>query len=387
MRIFLDHNAGAPIRPAAREALARFVTDDRGGNPSSVHHAGQQARRMLERARESVAALIAAPPRSIIFTSGGTEANNLAIMGATRDAQRRRIVTAAVEHSSMLAPIAELERRGFEIARLPVDREGRIDSATVARTIDRDTALVTLGLANAETGTIQNLDRVAEWAAEAGALLHLDAAQAAGRIAIDVGALRCDLLTVSGHKIGAPAGIGALYARPGALPAPVLTGGPQEAGLRAGTPNLMGAIAFGVAAEETLRNLDEESARMAILADELMRRLNDTIPRLRLNGSCEERICNTLNLTFPGILGESLLIALDLEGIEVSMGSACAAGAVEPSHVLTAMGIGAHEARGSLRISLGWSTTAGEIARAAEIIARVWRRVAEAEPSVAETPR
>jgi cysteine desulfurase len=387
MRIFLDHNAGAPIRPAAREALARFIAEDRGGNPSSIHHAGQHARRMLERAREGVAALIAAPARSMIFTSGGTEANNLAIMGAARDGERHRIVTSAIEHSSMLAPVAELERRGFEVVRLPVDRNGRIDSAITARVIDRDTALVTLGLANAETGTIQSLDGVADAAAEAGAMFHLDAAQAAGRIAINVAALRCDLLSVSGHKIGAPSGIGALYVRPGAPLAPVLTGGPQEAGLRAGTPNLMGAIAFGVAAEETLRNLDEESARMAILADELMCRLDDAIPGLRLNGPHEERICNTLNLTFPGVLGESLLIALDLEGIEVSMGSACAAGAVEPSHVLTAMGLRAQDARSSLRISLGWSTTAGEIARAAEIIPRVWRRVAQAEPSVAETPR
>jgi cysteine desulfurase len=386
MRIFLDHNAGAPMRPAVREALARFAAEDRGGNPSSIHHAGQHARRMLEQARESVARLIAAPPRSIVFTSGGTEANSLAILGASRDSGRRRIVTSAVEHSSVLAPAAELERRGFEMVRLPVDGDGRIDGAMAARMIDSDTVLATFGLANAESGTIQDLKSVAEAAARAGALFHLDAAQAAGRMPLEVAALGCDLMTISGHKIGAPAGIGALYVRPGSPLAPMLTGGPQEAGLRAGTPNLMGAIGFGIAAEEALRNFDEESARVAILADALLHRLSERIPGLRLNGPREERIRNTLNLTFPGVLGESMLIALDLEGVEVSMGSACAAGAVEPSHVLTAMGRSAAEARSSLRISLGWSTTAGEIAHAAEIITRVWRRVAEAEPSVAESP-
>lgn len=387
MRVFLDHNAGAPLRPAVREALARFIAEDRGGNPSSIHHAGQHARRMLERARGSVAALIAAPARSMVFTSGGTEANSLAIMGAVRDGGRRRIVTCATEHSSVLAPVAELERRGFDAIRLPVDREGRIDSAMAARAIDRDTALVTFGLANAETGAIQNLEGIAAAAAAAGAMFHLDAAQALGKIALDVEALGCDLLTLSGHKIGAPAGIGALYARPGAPLSPILTGGPQEAGLRAGTPNLMGAVAFGVAADETARGFEQESARMAVLTQALMRGLDCAIPGLRLNGPAARRICNTLNLTFPRVLGESLLIALDLEGIEVSMGSACAAGAVEPSHVLTAMGLSVAEARSSLRISLGWSTTAGEIARAAEVIARVWRRVAEAESCVAEAPR
>jgi len=375
------------MRPAAREALARFAAEDRGGNPSSIHHAGQHARRMLEQARASVARLIAAPPRSIVFTSGGTEANSLAISGAARDSGRRRIVTSAVEHSSVLAPAAELERRGFDVVRLPVDGDGRIDGVMAARMIDSDTVLVTFALANAETGTIQDLSSVAGAAARAGALFHLDAAQAAGRMPLEVTALGCDLMTISGHKIGGPAGIGALYVRPGSPLSPMLTGGPQEAGLRAGTPNLIGAIGFGIAAEEVLRNFDEESARTAILADALLHRLSERIPGLRLNGPREGRIRNTLNLTFPGVLGESMLIALDLEGVEVSMGSACAAGAIEPSHVLTAMGRSAAEARSSLRISLGWSTTAGEIAHAAEIITRVWRRVAEAEPAVAESPR
>jgi cysteine desulfurase len=200
---------------------------------------------------------------------------------------------------------------------------------------------------------------------------------------VDVKDLGCDLLTVSAHKIGGPAGVGALYVRPGAAIAPRVLGGPQEGGRRAGTPNLIGAIGFGAAAEEAARTLDEESTRVAALAQSLLEELRESIPGLRLNGSVSRRIQNTLNLTFPGVLGESMLIALDLEDIEVSMGSACAAGAVEPSHVLLAMGRSAAEARSSLRISLGWSTTVAEITRAAEIIPRVWRRVARAEPHLA----
>jgi cysteine desulfurase len=239
---------------------------------------------------------------------------------------------------------------------------------------------VTIGLANAEVGTIQDVAAMAEPIARAGALFHLDAVQAAGRIPLCVGDLRCDLLTISGHKLGAPAGIGALYVRAGVTLAPTTLGGPQEAAMRAGTPNLLGAIAFGVAAEAAGAHLRDESARVAMLAARLLERLGASIPDLRLNGPATDRIGNTLNLTFPGVLGESMLIALDLEGVEVSMGSACAAGAVEPSHVLLAMGLGRDEARSSLRLSLGWSTTAAEIERAAEIIALVWRRVHAAEP-------
>jgi cysteine desulfurase len=256
----------------------------------------------------------------------------------------------------------------------------------VAAALDDDTALVTMGLANAEVGTIQDVAAMAERVARTGALFHIDAAQAAGRIPLRVGDLRCDLLTISGHKLGAPAGIGALYVRAGVALAPAMLGGPQEAGVRGGTPNLFGAVAFGEAAEAAQAHLREESARIAALAERLLERLDAAIPGLRLNGPAVDngatvsRITNTLNLTFPGVLGESMLIALDLEGVEVSMGSACAAGAVEPSHVLLAMGLGRDEARSSLRLSLGWSTTAAEIERAAEIIALVWRRVHAAEP-------
>jgi cysteine desulfurase len=383
MRIYFDHNAGAPIRPAVRDAIVRTSLSVQG-NPASIHRAGQSARRALEEARQQVAALIGASPRSIVFTSGGTESNNLAIFGAMRAASgnRRRIVTSAIEHSSVIAPIADLESGGSEVLRIAPDGDGRVSPEAVATKIDNGVALVAIGLVNAEVGTIMDVAEVGRKAARAGAVFHLDAAQAAGRIKLRVEELGCDLMTVSAHKFGGPAGIGALFIRPGIGLVPVMLGGPQEGGLRAGTPNLPGAIGFGVAAAELSGSLEDEHARVAVLAEALLHQLTKAIPGLRLNGPRDGRVANTLNLAFPGVLGESMLIALDLEGVEVSMGSACAAGAVEPSHVLTAMGRSAAEARSSLRISLGWSTTSRDIAHAAEIIPRVWRRVAGAEPAM-----
>ncbi len=390
MGIYLDHNAGTPLRPSARAALSAFAEHEPGINPASVHRAGQAARRALERAREQTAALLGCDARQIVFTSGGTESNNLAIFGAVKALPRRRkLISTAIEHSSVLAPLADLEARGMEVVRATADREGRVTSQDVVAAIDSDTALVTLALANAEVGTIQDFDGIAQACTRAGAAFHVDAAQAAGRIALDAAALGCDLMTVSGHKFGAPAGIGALYVRDPSMLSAVTLGGPQESAMRAGTPNLLGAVAMGAAADETAHNLRAENAAIAALTQELARRLFDAIPGLILNGPARARIANTLNLTFPGVLGESLLIALDLEGVEVSMGSACAAGAVEPSHVLLAMGRSPEQARSSLRLSLGWNTTEDEIARAGEIIPRVWRRVAAAESAeiAPEVPR
>ncbi len=394
MRVYLDHNAGSPVRPSVRRAIARCLEEERG-NPASAHRSGQRARRELERARERVAGLLGARPETIVFTSGGAESNNLAIFGAARAAgSRRRIVSSAIEHSSILAPLADLEARGFEVVLLAPDRDGRIDAEKAAAAIDDSVALVTLGLVNAEVGAIQHVAPIAEAARRARAVFHLDAAQAAGRMPIDVRSLGCDLMTVSAHKIGGPSGIGALYCAEEARIAPIILGGPQERGMRAGTPNLPGAVGFGAAAEEVANSLHAETSRIASLANTLLESLLAAIPGLELNGPRRERVPNTLNLTFPGVLGESLLMALDLEGVEVSMGSACAAGAVEPSHVLIAMGRSANAARSSLRISPGWPTTDEEIAFAAAAIARVWRRVAEAEPvaemrdsSAAETLR
>jgi cysteine desulfurase len=384
MRIYFDHNAGAPLRASARQAMAEFLSANAEGNPASVHFSGQRARRLLEQARVEIADLVDAPPSSIVFTSGGTESNNLAILGAVQACPgRRRIVTSTIEHSSILSPIVELERRGFDVMRMPVDSEGRLLRVS-PHPIGEDTALVSLGLANAEVGTVQEVQDIAEQAHRVGAIFHLDAAQAIGRIPVAVETSGCDLLTMSAHKLGGPAGIGALYVRPGCPLVAQLWGGPQEAGLRAGTPNLCGAVGFGAAAGETLAQMKQERECIAGLARSLLHYLQDAIPGLRLNGPSEGRLENTLNLTFPGVSGESLLMALDLEGVEISMGSACAAGAVEPSHVLIGMGRTAAEARSSVRFSLGWSTSAQEIENAAEIVPRVWRRVAAAEPMAAE---
>jgi cysteine desulfurase len=367
--------------------MIRCIEECGHGNPASVHQAGQHARGMLEGARERVASLIGAPARNVVFTSGGTEANNLAIMGVVESSARarRKIVSSAVEHSSVLAPLAHLEAQGFNVVRIAPGPDGRVAADAVIEVLDGETAgetaLVTLGLANSETGALQDLTRVSEAARRAGARFHVDAVQAVGRTPVSIRELDCDALTVSAHKLGGPAGIGALYIGSDVAITQQSRGGPQERGLRAGTPNLIGAFGFGAAAEECKKLLEVESARVANLSEMLLGRLSVAIPELRLN-SPVERICNTLNLTFPGVLGESMLIALDLEKVEVSMGSACAAGAVEPSHVLIAMGRTVAEARSSLRLSLGWSTTPEEIARAAEIIPRVWRRVEAAEPTI-----
>jgi cysteine desulfurase len=377
--IYLDHNAGSPLCVEAAAALSRFLADS-GGNPSSVHRSGQRSRRMLEAARAQVAAMVGADARRIVFTSGGTESNNLAIFGAITASRRRKIISSEIEHSSILGPLAELERRGFEIARVAPDSDGRIDPARVIDVLDSETALVTLGLANSEVGTIQDLAPLASTCTNNGALLHIDAAQAVSRIPVDVASLGCDLMTLSGHKLGTPAGIGALFVRDSARIAPNVFGGPHESGMRAGTPNLLGAVAFGAAAEASMNARAGESERIGSLAASLLMHLRDAIPGLGLNGPLVGRLPNTINLTFPGVLGESMLIALDLEGVEVSMGSACAAGAVESSHVLRAMGRSVAEARSSLRISLGWSNTAAEIDAVATIIPAVWRRVADAEP-------
>ncbi len=378
MAIYLDHNAGAPIRPEVRAALAPLL-EAGVGNPSSVHRSGQAARRMLEQARGRVAALIGARPAQIVFCSGGTEANNLAIAGAVRvRSGRHRIVTSAIEHSSILKPVERLEAEGMEVVRVTPDHEGRLDPQRIIELITRDCALVALGLANSEVGTIQDLAPITQAARDAAAIFHIDAAQAAGRIAVDAAQLGCDLMTLSGHKLGAPAGIGALYVRDASALAPLIVGGPQERGLRAGTPNLFGAVGLGAAAEAVCARMAQESATMAQLRNMLLERLRAAIPGLAVNGPRQAVLPNTLNLQFPGVLGETMLIALDLEGVQVSMGSACAAGAVEPSHVLLAMGRDAQAARSSLRISLGYSTTPREVEEASAIIIATWRRIAHA---------
>jgi cysteine desulfurase len=377
MAIYLDHNAGSPMRPQVRAALAAL---NFSGNPASVHHSGQAARSVLEQARARVADLIGARPTSIVFTSGGTEANHLALLGVLEaDPARRAIVTTAIEHSSILHPLEHLARTGVQVRIVPPDSQGRVDPAELIAHVDHQTALVSVGLANAEVGTIQDLSGLADAAHRAGALLHLDGVAAAGKMALAVDELECDLLSLSAHKLGGPAGSGALFVRDRARIRPWLWAGAQEHGMRAGTPNLLGAAGFGIAASIVRDEWSAEMARLAPLAAEFASHLMVEIPGLRANHPAAGGLYNTLNFTFPAVRGETLLIALDLAGVEVSMGSACAAGAVEPSHVLLAMGRGEGAARSSLRISLGYTTTAQDLAAAATIIPRVWRQVAQAE--------
>jgi cysteine desulfurase len=378
MTIYLDHNAGSPVRPEVQAAIAALSAEG-FGNPASVHRSGQAARRLLERARGQVAAAVGARPEQIVFTSGGTEANNLAIFGMLRASTRRRIVSSAIEHSSVLEPLARLEKEGVAVVLVRPGHDGHIDPAGICAALDTDTALLSLGLANTEVGTVQNLAGVARAAREAGVVFHLDAVQALGKMPLDVGALGCDLMSLSGHKLGAPGGIGAVYVRDSAMLEPQMLGGPQEHGLRGGSPNLLGAVGFGVAAELVRVRGAQEMEACGRMAAALASALHDAIPGLTDNHPGTNVLCNTLNFTFPGVRGETLLIALDLAGVEVSMGSACAAGAVEPSHVLLAMGRSRAQARSSLRLSLGYSTQPEEIERAAAIIPRVWRQVIEAE--------
>src|SRR5271156_1829585 len=295
--IYLDHNAGSPLRIEAAAVLSRLLADS-GGNPSSVHRSGQRSRRLLEAARAQVATIVGADARRIVFTSGGTESNNVAIFGAITASRRRKIISSEIEHSSILAPLAELERRGFKIVRVAPDHDGRIVPARVLDAIDSETALVTLGLANSEVGTIQDLAPLASACTSNGALLHIDAAQAVGRIPVDVASLNCDLMTLSGHKVGAPAGTGALFVRDSARVAPIIFGGPHESGMRAGTPNLLGAVAFGAAAEASMNASAGEAERIGSLAASLLMRLRAAIPGLRLNGPLVDRLPNTINLTF-----------------------------------------------------------------------------------------
>jgi cysteine desulfurase len=365
VRIYLDHNASAPPRPEARAAMLEAL--DAIGNPSSAHREGARARALVERARGEVAALIGGEPSDVVFTSGATEANNLAIrsMGC-----RGGVVTTAIEHASVLAPARAAA--GDDRRLVAVDVEGRVSADAVLAACDPRTALVTVGLANGEVGTVAPVDAIAAALRGRRVLVHSDAAQAAGRIPIDVGRLGIDALSLSAHKLGGPTGVGALWLRRGTVLAPLVTGGPQERGRRAGTENVVGIVGFGAAARAARAGLATASPRMAALRDRLWDAIRRVVPDAVRNGPTREPcLPNTLNVSVPGVAGESLLVLLDLEGIAASLGSACAAGAPEPSHVLRAMGRDAAAARAGLRLSLGPTTTEAEIDTVARALPRL----------------
>src|SRR5258706_379673 len=369
MRIYLDNNATTRIDRAVLNALNDSLRDVYG-NASSIHKEGQTARRRIEEARESVASLIGATARDVVFTSGGTESNNAAIFGAVSGGGIHHIVTTAIEHPSVLEPLEELARRGHSVTVGPPSPSGLVDANAVLAALRDDTRLVTMMLVNNETGVIQPVAELARVCEERGIHLHCDAVQAAGKLDLDVNALGADTLSLSAHKLHAPKGVGALYVRRGLALERYLFGGAQERRRRAGTENVPLAAAFGVAA--ALARDPASRAGVAALRDRLERELAGE--RITVNGDAAPRVPNTSSVTFHGADGEGIVIALDLDGIAVSTGAACSSGRVEPSHVLLAMGMSADEARSTVRFSLSRMTTEEEIARTAAVLREVLPR-------------
>jgi cysteine desulfurase len=370
MRVYLDYNATTPLAPQVVDAVLA-ATRDVFGNASSVHHFGQQAKAALDDARTAVATLIGADPSEVVFTSGGTEADNLAIRGAAEAAEptgRRHLVAGAIEHEAVLNTLKALGRRGWRTTLVPVDQSGIVAPDRVREAVSEDTALVSVMHANNEIGTIQPIAEIAAVAHERGALMHTDAVQSAGKIPVDVRALGVDLLALSAHKINGPKGAGALWVKRGTRMLPILTGGKHERSRRAGTENVPAIAGFGTAARLAVSKIGTEGPRVAALRDRLEVSVLRAVPGTAVNGALEARVPNTTNISFERVEAESLLIALDLEGIAVSTGSACSSGTLEPSHVLRAMGFPAHRTQNSLRFSLGMFSTDADVDRVVAIL-------------------
>jgi cysteine desulfurase len=375
--VYLDYNATTPVLPEVVDAMLPFLREH-FGNPSSNHRYGRVAHEAVERSRSQVAALLGCDADEIIFTSGGTEANNLAIFGA-RKGDRRGIVTSVVEHPAVAEPVAWLERRGFHVKRLAVDAKGQVSARDLESAIDDATALVTLMHANNETGVLQPISAATGAARRVSALVHTDAAQAAGKVPVDVRALNVDLLSVVGHKLYAPKGVGALYVRRGVALDPVNLGGGHERGIRPGTENVASIVGLGVACVIALRDLDHESARVRGLRDRLWSLLSAGVPGLALTGHSTDRLPNTINVRFPKASAMALLARAD--GVAASTGSACHAGSERPSGVLLSMGIDPRQALGAIRLSLGRQTTENDVDRAAECLIDAWKQVADRSTS------
>jgi cysteine desulfurase len=373
MRIYLDHNATTPVDAVAVEAMIGAL-QHLFGNASSVHYYGQQAKAALDEARSAVAALIGAEPSEVIFTSGGTEADNFAIRGVAEALEatgRKHLVTCGIEHEAVLNTFKALARRGWKTTVLPLDPTGVVSPDRVREAVADDTALVSIMHANNEIGTVQPITELARIAHARGALFHTDAVQSAGKIPVDVRALGVDLLSISAHKFYGPKGIGALWAKRGVRLTPFLSGGKQERNRRAGTENVPGAIGMGVAARRAMQKMDGEAVRLSALRDRLESGILTSVPHTEVNGARDARVPNTTNISFERIEAESLLIALDLEGVAVSTGSACSSGTLEPSHVLKAMNLSSHRAQNSIRFSLGANNTEEQIDHVISILPRI----------------
>jgi cysteine desulfurase len=374
--IYLDHNATTPLLPEVVDAMLPYLREH-FGNPASAHVFGQRARDAVERARAHVAALLGCATDEVLFTSGGTEANNLAIRGvAEARPGRRHIVTSTIEHPATSAPCQWLERHGYRISRAGVDASGRVRLDDVVAAVDDDTALVTVMHANNETGVLQPVAEIAEVAAARGAVLHTDAAQSVGKVGVDVGTLAVDLLSLAGHKLYGPKGVGALYIRRGTPLAPFMLGAGHERGLRPGTENVASIVGLGTACELAGRDLDEIQRRLRTLRDRLWTLLREHVPGLALNGHPDQRLPNTLNVRFPFVQGNALLASAP--EIAASTGSACHGAAEVASAVILAMGVSAEDALGSVRLTLGRSTSAADVERAAEALGHAWARLRRA---------
>jgi cysteine desulfurase len=362
-RVYFDHNATTPPDPSVVEAMVRALAED-FGNASSVHHFGQRAKAVLDEARTSIGQLIGAEPAEIVFTSGGTESDNLALRGAAEALEptgRRHIVTSSIEHEAVLNTVKALVKRGWKATLLPVDSTGIVATASLAAVITGETAIVSVMHANNEIGTIQPIADLAAIAHEHGALFHTDAVQSIAKIPVDVGSLGVDLLSLSAHKFNGPKGAGALWIRRGTRLVSTMTGGKHERNRRGGTENVPGIAGLGVAARLAKGKLAADATRMAALRDRLEARILRDVPGTVVNGARSPRVPNTTNISFDGIEAESLLIALDLEGFAVSTGSACSSGTLEPSHVLRAMNLPSHRTQNSIRFSLGAGNTDAQI--------------------------
>src|SRR5262245_58875842 len=371
MPVYLDYNATTPLLPEVVDAMLPYLREH-FGNPSSDHEVGHRARGVVEDSRQRVARLLGCSSDEIVFTSGGTEANNLAIRGATAaQPDRRHIVTSVIEHPATASPCRWLERHGYRVSWTGVDAAGRVQARDVEAALAADTAIVTVMHANNETGVLQPIADLARAAYHVGAMVHTDAAQSIGKMPVDVHALGVDLLSVAGHKLYAPKGVGALFVRRGTRLAPFTLGAGHERGIRPGTENVASIVGFGVACEIAGRDMTSWTARVRQLRDKLWTRLQEQIPAIALNGHEQERLPNTLNVRFPGVSGAVLLAAAP--EIAASTGSACHEGQESASAVILAMGIPAREALGSVRLTLGRPTTAEDIVRAADALTRAWQ--------------
>lgn len=373
MRVYFDYNATTPLAPQVRDAI-KDALDCTFGNASSVHHFGQQAKAALDEARSAVASLLHADPSEIVFTSGGTESDNFAIRGAAdalEGASRKHLIASAIEHEAILNTLKALGRRGWRITLVPVDSSGVLLPGRLREAMTDDTAVVSVMHANNEIGTVQPIAELSTIAHAHGALMHTDAVQSVGKVPVDVRELGVDLLSLSAHKFNGPKGVGVLWIKRGTRMTPAMTGGKHERNRRAGTENVPAIAGLGVAARLAAAKLAGEAARVGALRDRLEQGVLRSVPGTAVNGARDARVPNTTNISFDRVEAESLLIALDLEGVAVSTGSACSSGTLEPSHVLRAMGLPAHRTQNSLRFSLGLFSTEAEVDRVVEMLPRL----------------